>query len=746
MTESATDGPITSEHAPEKRRLGLSELVLIGLALGIAVGVFFGELVAWMKIVGEVFIKLLQVTVIPFISVSLITGLGGLRYEKVEQLALKGGTVLLALWGITLLIIMLSPLSFPTWSSASFFSISLTEEAKAPDFLHLFIPSNPFHAYANAIVPAIVVFSVLVGLALSGVENKEAVMVPLLVVQKVLMRVTSIISKLAPIGVFALIASAVGTIDYADLARLQVFIVLYALIALVLSLWVLPGLITVLTPLRYGDILRALRTPLITAFATGSSLIVVPLLIEQSRRLIADSRTFGKEAQKSADSSVEVLIPTIYPFPSPGVLLALSFLLFAGWYIGTDVPVAAYPNLVFAGVPSLFGGTLLAIPFLLDLLKLPSDLLGVFVSVDVINSRFGTLLAAMHYATVGLIGTMALVGRLRLRLIPLLRYTLVSTALVAGVLLGVRAFYSYVLVAPYTRDEALQSLRLLIDPQPATVHKQVPPNLAQAVGRPANLQQILDRGVLRVCHQPNEYPSSFFNNSDPAELVGFDVEMAHRLALRVGLPVEFLPAKSERSAAELLNAGACDIYMRIQSINARQTTRFAMTSPVFQSSMGLIVSDHRRQEFATWDLIKKNEASLRFGIENAPWLIERARRFFPHATFVLIDDTEEQNRILDSGAQDVDAIFDKSEEAAAWSVLYPHFGLVVPKPTARMPVGYAVALGNTDLLASVNAWLAAERAQGTVDTLYSYWMLGGATKTRASPRWSVLRDVLGWVD
>ncbi len=746
MTESATEEPRTARPALEKRRLGLSELVLIGLALGIAVGVFFGELVGWMKIVGDVFIQLLQVTVIPFISVSLITGLGGLKYDKVKQLALKGGTVLLTLWAITLLVITLSPLSFPTWPSSSFFSISLTEEAKAPDFLRLFIPSNPFHSYANAIVPAVVVFSVLFGLTLIGVKNKETVMAPLLVVQDVLVRLTDIVSKLAPVGVFALIASAVGTMDYADLARLQVFIVLYAVFALVLGLWVLPGLITVLTPLRYGDIVRALRTPLITAFATGSSLIVVPLLIEQSRRLIAEARIYGKEAQQSADSSVEVLIPTVYPFPSSGVLLALSFLLFAGWYIGSDVPVAAYPNLILAGVPSLFGGTRLAITYLLDLLKLPSDLLGVFVSVDVINSRFSTLLAAMHYATVGLIGTIALVGGLRLRMVPLLRYALISTALVAGVLFGVRAFYSYVVVAPYTKAEALHGLRLLIDPQPATVHKEIPPVLAQAVGKPATLRQIDERGVLRVCYQPNEYPSSFYNNADPPELVGFDVEMAHRLARRLGLPVEFLPARNESKAAELLNAGACDIYMRTLSINARRTTRFAMTSPVYQSSVGLIVRDDRRHEFATWDRIKGKEASLQFGIENVPGLMERAHHFFLNATLVPIEDMEEQRRILDAGAEGIDAIFDMSEEAAAWSVLYPSFSLVVPKPAARFPVGYAVAHGNGQLLSSVNGWLAAERAQGTVDTLYEYWMLGGAAKTGRSPRWSVIRDVLGWVE
>ena len=87
-----------------------------------------------------------------------------------------------------------------------------------------------------------------------------------------------------------------------------------------------------------------------------------------------------------------------------------------------------------------------------------------------------------------------------------------------------------------------------------------------------------------------------------------------------------------------------------------------------------------------------------------------------------------------------------SEEAAAWTVLYPTYNLVVPKPVIRFGVGYAVAHGNAELLASVNGWLAGERTLGTVDTLYSYWMLGDAAKTRNAPRWSVIRDVLGWVE
>jgi hypothetical protein len=74
----------------------------------------------------------------------------------------------------------------------------------------------------------------------------------------------------------------------------------------------------------------------------------------------------------------------------------------------------------------------------------------------------------------------------------------------------------------------------------------------------------------------------------------------------------------------------------------------------------------------------------------------------------IISDMEEQRRLLESGGEGIDGIFDMAEEAAAWTVLYPSFTLVVPKPTRFIPVAYAVAKGNDRLLAAVNAWLIME--------------------------------------
>jgi len=67
--------------------MSLSTKVLLGLALGIGVGLFFGESVGFLGVVGEAFIQLLQMTVLPYVVVSLLTALGQLTLEKAAALA-----------------------------------------------------------------------------------------------------------------------------------------------------------------------------------------------------------------------------------------------------------------------------------------------------------------------------------------------------------------------------------------------------------------------------------------------------------------------------------------------------------------------------------------------------------------------------------------------------------------------------------------------------------------------------------
>ena len=76
------------------------------------------------------------------------------------------------MWAVALAVVLLFPLMFPGNQNASFFSTALVQEREPFDFLSLYIPTNPFYSLANNIVPAVVLFSVIVGVALIGVPEK----------------------------------------------------------------------------------------------------------------------------------------------------------------------------------------------------------------------------------------------------------------------------------------------------------------------------------------------------------------------------------------------------------------------------------------------------------------------------------------------------------------------------------------------------------------------------------------------
>ena len=79
-------------------KFSLSTAILVSMVLGIITGVVFGELVAFLDIIGGAFIKLLQMTILPYIMVSLIAGIGSLTYDKAKILAAKAGVLLLFSW------------------------------------------------------------------------------------------------------------------------------------------------------------------------------------------------------------------------------------------------------------------------------------------------------------------------------------------------------------------------------------------------------------------------------------------------------------------------------------------------------------------------------------------------------------------------------------------------------------------------------------------------------------------------
>ena len=228
-----------------------SHRILVGLAAGVVVGLFLGDRVGPLAVVADGFVKLLQMTVLPYVMVSIMTSLGRIDLAEAKSLGLRAGAVVISLWAIALFFAFLFPLVFPAAETASFFSTSLLEKPPPFDFIGLYIPSNPFFSLANNIVPAVVLFSVILGVALIGLERKAVLLDVLDLVGSTISRATRFIVQLTPYGIFALAATAAGTMHLEQLERIQIYLITYVAISLLVSLWVLPGLVAAVTPIPY---------------------------------------------------------------------------------------------------------------------------------------------------------------------------------------------------------------------------------------------------------------------------------------------------------------------------------------------------------------------------------------------------------------------------------------------------------------------------------------------------------------
>ena len=721
---------------PEKRRWpDLSVQVLIGMVLGILAGLFFGELIAPVQLLGEIFIALLQMTVLPYILISLIGGLGKLSYPEVRLLAVRGGRFVLLFWLIALFVIVAFTASFPSWESATFFSSSLVQIREPTDIVALYIPSNPFFSLSSSVIPAVVLFSLAIGLAVIGVPGKSSFLSNLDVLGEAIMRIAGFVARLAPIGVFALIAAAAGTLDVEALGRLQVYILAYIGAALLLSFWVLPGLVGVLTSIEPRRVLSAAQDALITAFATGSLLIVLPLMAERIKALLAEANTHSREA----DSAVDLVVPINFNLPNLGKLLSLAFVPFAGWFAGTTLTAEQFPLFLFSGLLSFFGEVVVALPFLLDLMRIPADMFQLFLAVDVFTGRFGTLLAGVHTVVLALLTAAAVSGNTRLRWAALWRYAVVSAGLGVSLFLGLRIFFEVVVPQEYRQYEKLVQMELLVDRVQATETK-----LEEAAPQPrgsdgSRLGAIQERGTLRVGYLPQSLP--FMYRNEQAQQVGLEADLAHLLASEMNVELEFVQLPWEDFVQHLAD-GRVDIVLSGLFVTPQRALNLRFSEPYLNANIGLVVPDHERDRYASVAKLRALE-SVRFASLDLPYYTAFIRRNVPNAEVVIIDSPR---RFFSAEAGEFDALIYSAEAGSAWTLVYPQFSVVVPKPKPlSAPIAVGLPLDAPRLYAYVDTWLQLQRESGVIDELHDYWILGEGAG-RKHRRWSVLRDVLGWAE
>lgn len=255
------------------------------------------------------------------------------------------------------------------------------------------------------------------------------------------------------------------------------------------------------------------------------------------------------------------------------------------------------------------------------------------------------------------------------------------------------------------------------------------------------LERIRERGTLRVGYDPANLPFSFFNLD--GDLVGFDIELAMSLAESFGVKAEFVPIEWPELPV-MLAKGIIDV-MPGTWYRPFWFPSLRLSAPYTTGTMGLAVRDNRRHEFASIEVLHRSHG-LKIGVPlDTRQVIYSMRRYFGDADVEFIT-LEFWQTFFEGRHPELDAFLVPAENGSAWSLLHPEYTVVVPQPDpVKVPSAFGLALNAGELVDAVNEWVVFAANEGMIQRAYDYWILGqGAGEKR--PRWSILRDVLGWVE
>jgi ABC-type amino acid transport substrate-binding protein len=491
-----------------------------------------------------------------------------------------------------------------------------------------------------------------------------------------------------------------------------------------------------MTLFSYREVVRVGRDAMLTAFVANNAFIVLPLLVDRSKELLEEHGLLNRDS----DSAADILVPILFNFPNAGRLMTLLFVPFAAWIAGETLSVGKYPTLFLVGVPSYFAKAQVALPFLLDLFGLPHDLFQLYIPTTIIGGKFDAMVTAMNLLVFALLGAAAMAGFLVLRSARLVRAGLMIGAGIAVTAVLVKGGLALTIDTSYHRDEALRRMHAPRGTPDMIVHREI--NTANRDGEAAEgapLERARARGTLRFGYDPGNLPFSFFNAD--GELVGLDVELAGNLAESLGLRPEFVPVVwSDLPAA--LGRGDIDVMPSVW-YRPFWFGSLRLSEPYMNATVGVVVRDERRDEFAS--IARLRGRRLRLGVPlDTNQLTYALRHYFGRADVEYAPSREGVGPFVAGERPDLDGFVMPAESGAAWTLLHPEYTVVVPQPDpVVLPIAFGLALDAGDLLDVVDEWVVFANSEGITRRAYEYWIYGRGAESRR-PRWSVVRDVLGW--
>lgn len=375
------------------KKFGLAFQILVGLVLGIIVGaLFYGNptIESYLKPIGDVFIRLIKMIVVPIVIATLVIGVAGTGDMK--KLGKLGGKTILYFEIVTTIAIVVGLLAANVFQPGAGIDmtklekgdiqkyVDTTESTVSHSFADTFVnivPTNIIQSMANGDMLAIIFFSVMFGLGLAAIGEKgKPVLAFFQGVADAMFWVTNQIMKFAPFGVFALIGVTVSKFGVESLIPLgKLVITVYG--AMIFFVLVVLGGIAKMAGTSILALIRILKDELILAYSTASSETVLPKIMEKMEK-------FG--CPKAVTSFV---IPTGYSFNLDGSTLyqALAAIFIAQMYgiemsIGQQVTLLLVLMLTSKGIAGVPGVSFVVLLATLGSVGIPLEGLAFIAGID----------------------------------------------------------------------------------------------------------------------------------------------------------------------------------------------------------------------------------------------------------------------------------------------------------------------------------------------------------------------------
>lgn len=273
--------------------MGLAMQMLIGLVLGVIVGMFLDSQFAttYVKPFGDLFIRLIRMVVVPLVFATLVAGAAGISdVSKLGRVAIKTLVIFMVTSAIALIFGLLIANIIDPGIGLTLSTEGLkAAQVKAPSFVQTLldiVPINPMEAFAKGSILQIIFFAIMFGFCLNFLGEKGRPVYHFFdIVGNLMIHMTQVVMRYAPIGVFALMAVVVSQHGLAVLLPLGKLILASFIATALLVILIYIPIVVFIIRIPVGEYFKGIFEPWLIAFTTCSSAAAMAANLVASRRL-----------------------------------------------------------------------------------------------------------------------------------------------------------------------------------------------------------------------------------------------------------------------------------------------------------------------------------------------------------------------------------------------------------------------------------------------------------------------------